>query len=112
MLEINGLGVDKTAYQEAFQRLSADGALDVRWQGQRDANELLGSVSAVGTDTETVPVQTHYPNSWAFKNALVRTAREFEKLSTTPSEKMPCHWLSLNTVKATEKKDPKRFNRA
>lgn len=110
-LEINGLGADKAAYQEACQRLSADGALEVRWQGRSNEENLLGHVSAATSHTETLSVQTYYPSSLTFKNTLVRVAREFEKSNSTSSEKKPCNWLSLNTLKASEKKDPKRFDR-
>lgn len=110
-IEFNGLGVEKAAYQEVFLRLSGIGPIRVRWQGQQIENSQLDNLLAIGTDAETLSVQTYYPNSQAFKSALVRIVDEFDKLHATSSEKMPCRWQTPNTVKASEKKNPRRFDR-
>jgi hypothetical protein len=113
-IEINGLGDGKEAYDKVAellrQALATGWPIPFRWQQVEDDLSLAKDDELASTSDNSVFMQTYYPTSRRFSNALARTAKAFNRVKHVEGEKASSSaWISLSPIKASEKKDPNRI---
>ena len=114
-IEINGLGEDKEAYDKVaelmHQAIASGQPIAVKWQQEEKPFLLPKGGALASTSANSVFMQTYYPTSRRFSNALARTAKAFNRVKPAEGEKASSSaWISLNPIKASEKKDPYRLD--